>query len=109
MLKRGDELHCIKCGRFCVYDPDDDEFTTNLFHQMSVYFGYSSPFDDEKIDFTLCELCLFEFWKTCKHRPSSEYEKDIVNAYDHFRTNEDPHYKDYFIKTYKALEDLKKK
>lgn len=109
MLKRGHEFCCAKCGRFYVYDLDDDEFTSNLFHQMSVNFGYSSPFDDERINFTVCELCLFEFWRGCKHRPSSEYEKDVVKAYDHFKENEDPHYKDYFIKTYKALEGLEKK
>lgn len=63
MPKHGDEFCCNKCGRFSIFDLDDDEFTSNLFHNMSVYFGYTSPFDNEKIEFTLCELCLFEFWR----------------------------------------------
>lgn len=109
MPKRGDEFCCNKCGRFCIFDLDDDECTSNLFHNMSVYFGYTSPFDNEKIEFTLCELCLFEFWRGCKHKPSSEYYKNIVEGYDSARSTKHLYYEDLFIETYKNLEDVKKK
>ncbi len=71
---------------------------------MSVYFGYTSPFDNEKIEFTL-----FEFLRGCKHKPSSEYYKNIVEGYDAARSTKHPYYEDLFIETYKNLDDVKKK
>ncbi|MDP7981529.1 hypothetical protein [Bacillus multifaciens] len=108
---------CNKCGRIHERPEqplEDVDFVENLFHKFRVHFGYTSPFDDDVVDFMLCELCLFEMFREFKHKPviqsvEEDNNKDLVEWFDIFRTEERPYYKDFFINTYNELENLIKK
>lgn len=75
---------CDRCGRTFVQKVEEIDFTGNFFHRFTAYFGYGSPFDDEKVDFCLCELCLFELLRTFKHQPEIDGE-NVVTAFDRYR------------------------
>lgn len=64
-------FHCERCGRYHK-ETDDFDFLGNLFHKIDVNFGYSSPFDDEKLEFSICELCLFDFYREAIHSLSNK-------------------------------------
>lgn len=95
---------CARCGRFHE-EKNVMDFLGNLYHRINIYFGYSSPFDEETLEFHICELCLFEILRSFKHRPLIDGD-DIVTAFDKFRRKEGPYYEDYFIKMYHRLEQL---
>ncbi|MBM7716165.1 hypothetical protein MHB50_18765 [Siminovitchia sp. FSL H7-0308] len=99
---------CNRCGRYHECEPEDIDFTGNLFHDFHAYFGYSSPFDGDLLEFSLCELCLFEILRDFKHVPKLD-GKNPVEAFDRCRTEKHPYYEDTFIKNYKEVEDLSKK
>lgn len=61
---------CNSCGRTFTDKGDDIDFTQNLFHEFAAYTGYSSPLDDEKIEFMLCERCLMDIFRKFKHQPT---------------------------------------
>lgn len=71
---------CNCCGRTFT-DTGDIDFTPNFFHEFAAYTGYGSPLDDEKIEFTLCELCLMEIMRTFKHQPTCDGE-NVVEWFD---------------------------
>ncbi|ONK22440.1 hypothetical protein BLX87_16105 [Bacillus sp. VT-16-64] len=99
---------CNRCGRYHECEPEDIDFTGNLFHDFHAYFGYSSPFDDDILEFSLCELCFFEILRDFKHVPRLDGQNPL-KAFDRYRAEEHPYYGDGFIKTYKEIEDLPKK
>lgn len=100
-------FHCDRCGR--VHEEKEvSDFLGNLFHDMQVYFGYESPFDEDIVKFSICELCLFDFFKSFKHRPIVD-EQDLVECFDVCRTQESPYAGRAHIETYKRLENLEKK
>lgn len=69
LVSENNELfHCHNCGRF-HQEHIDDRLEGNFFHQFQVDFGYGSLYDNEKMVFHLCEVCLFEIVKSFKHTP----------------------------------------
>lgn len=71
---------CNACGRTFT-DKGDIDFTQNLFHDFAAYTGYSSPLDDEKIEFMLCERCLMDIFRGFKHQPMV-HGQNVVEWYD---------------------------
>jgi hypothetical protein len=76
----GKTYQCNSCGRTFT-DKDEIDFTPNLFHEFAAYTGYSSPLDDEKIEFMLCERCLMEIFRGFKHQPTVRGQ-NVVEWYD---------------------------
>lgn len=72
---------CNCCGRTFTDKGDDIDFTQNLFHEFAAYTGYSSPLDDEKIEFMLCERCLMDIFREFKHQPMV-HGQNVVEWYD---------------------------
>lgn len=78
--REGKVYQCNCCGRTFT-DKGDIDFTQNLFHEFAAYTGYSSPLDDEKIEFMLCERCLMEIFRGFKHQPTA-HGQNVVEWYD---------------------------
>lgn len=58
---------CYCCGVTIVETEYGAE--SDLFHDITLYFGYGSGYDEEKWGFKLCEECIVNFVKTFKHPP----------------------------------------
>lgn len=69
-------VSCNKCGKVHEMngDPWNDEIDSQLFHELTVSFGYPSKFDCETWSFDLCEDCIVEFVESFKIKPDG---KDI--------------------------------
>lgn len=113
-----EKCHCNRCGRF--HEGGEEDITSNFFHDVHLMFGYGSPLDMTLLDFSLCELCLFEIIKDFKHAPMvtemlapMEDDEGRISLdeklCEDLRTKEDSCYEDLFIKNYKEIEDLPKK
>ena len=65
------DVICNRCGNTCM-----DEYKQNYEGLIEAHIcgGYGSKIGDEfQFEFSLCESCLLELFKTFKHNPLKDY------------------------------------
>jgi hypothetical protein len=70
-----DDVLCNKCGKTQLYAKED--FNYEVYGVQCYFTGgfYSKAFPDmSEWEFSLCEECLFELFKTFKYQPDNNLE-----------------------------------
>ncbi len=71
-----DDIICNKCGNSCK---DSCDMNYEGLIEASVFGGYASKLGDQvNYEFSLCEDCLIELFKTFKHNPRINNEEENI-------------------------------
>ena len=64
-----EEKTCNKCGKTFTKKDEKDLCYDGAIQNIKIDFGYGSDFDGSTWDMDICDECLFEFAKQCRHEP----------------------------------------